>query len=97
MTTSVIGSQASTGSGRWTLCGSFIPKEEIVFFSQVILIYIVSITCIVNLALGVGDSTLWASLLSGGLGYLLPAPSLSKNGTFLPNAPVKQLDEVLSV
>ena len=88
---------ASGGNGsRWTLCGSNIPKEEIVFFTQVILIYVVSITCIVNLALGIGDSTLWASLLSGSLGYLLPSPTLSKNVSLLPNPPVKQLDEVLS-
>lgn len=62
---------------RWHLFGRRLPKAEIVFFCQVILIYIVVVTCIANLTLNVGKSHLWTSLLSGCLGYLLPNPTLS--------------------
>ena len=62
----------------WKWCGEHIPKEEIVFFTQVLLIYIVLICCIVNLSLGHGDDKTWTILLGSCLGYLLPNPSLSK-------------------
>jgi hypothetical protein len=64
--------------GRWVLFGKHIPKAEIVFFAQVIVLYIVIITSIVNLTLANGVSTLWTALLSSSLGYLLPNPTLEK-------------------
>ena len=83
-------SSGETSPRRWTLCGkSDIPKKEIIFFSQVILIYVVVVGCIINLSLDTGCcSTVWASMLSGCLGYLLPSPSFRKkrrNESFLPN------------
>ena len=54
------------------------PKEEIVYLCQVILLYIVIITCIVNLSIDNGNSNLWTALLSSSLGYMLPNPSLKK-------------------
>ena len=68
---------------RWWVCGSELPRDEIVFFAQVVISYIVIITCIINLSLKNGDSNLWTALLSCTLGYLLPAPSLQniKNPT----------------
>ena len=83
-----IPSLGSETTSRWNIFGNRVPKEEIVFISQVVLIYIVCITCIVNLSLGIENKSLWASLLSGGLGYILPSPTLKKNshnGSFLPN------------
>ena len=56
--------------------GKSIPKTEIQYISQVIIIYIVIITCIINLSLGNGDSNLWTALLSSCLGYMLPNPSM---------------------
>jgi len=73
----LVNQSMSVSSGRWNVFGNQIPKEEIVFFLQVILIYIVAITCIVNLTMNVENSTLWTSLLSASLGYMLPAPNLS--------------------
>ena len=58
----------------WTILGKKLPQTEVVFFTQVILIYIIIITCIVNLSLGEGNSNLWTCLLSSSLGYLLPNP-----------------------
>ena len=57
--------------------GSDVPKEEIVFFTQVILIYVIAITSIVNLTMEAKHETLWTSLLSASLGYMLPAPPLN--------------------
>jgi hypothetical protein len=67
-----------SSKGRWNVFGSHVPKEEIVFFSQVILIYVIAITSIVNLTLNTENSNLWTSLLSASLGYMLPAPNLSR-------------------
>jgi hypothetical protein len=60
----------------WSVFGREVPKGEIVFFSQVILIYMVICISLYNLSTGRDDSNLWISLLSGCLGYVLPSPSL---------------------
>ena len=67
-----------TGSDKWHVFGKQLPKSEIVFFVQVVLIYIVVITSIVNLTLNKDEGKLWTALLSSSLGYLLPNPSLKK-------------------
>ena len=67
----------SSHGGRWNVFGNEVPKEEIVFFTQVILIYVIAITSIVNLSLEAKNDTLWTSLLSASLGYMLPAPQMN--------------------
>ena len=62
----------------WTIAGKNIPSSEIVFFSQIILVYIVIITCIANLSLHNGPHDLWIALMSSSLGYILPSPAISK-------------------
>ena len=74
----------------WSLCGTDIPKAEVVFFTQVVLIYIVVLTSIVNLTLGNEYSNLWVALLSANIGYLLPNPSLKQNGQKLLSNTTKQ-------
>ena len=66
---------------NWKLFGKFVPRNEIVFICQVVILYIVILTCIVNLSIGNGDSNLWTALLSSSLGLMLPAPSFSKSKT----------------
>ena len=67
-----------------SLTGSFkvfrkrIRKPEVTFIFQVIILYIVIITCIINLSLKNGTSELWVSLLSYSLGCLLPSPKIKK-------------------
>ncbi len=51
-------------------------KNEIVFISQVLIVYIVVFTSIVNLSINNGDSNLWIALLGSCLGYILPSPKL---------------------
>lgn len=52
-------------------------KSVIIYFTQVILIYTVVVACIINLSIGQDNPALWSSLLSGALGYILPAPGTS--------------------
>ena len=63
---------------RWKFCGAKFPKEEIIYFCQVLTVYIVVITSIVNLCVSDKNTCLWSSLVSGSVGYLLPSPSISK-------------------
>jgi hypothetical protein len=70
----------SSGNNQWTipLTGKKMPKSELMFFVQVLLIYIVVLTSIVNLTINADNGKLWTALLSSSLGYLLPNPSLRK-------------------
>jgi hypothetical protein len=69
---------ARSSSQTWNMFGYAVPKQEVVFFSQVIILYIVILIGLVNIILDKGDKNLWLSLLSGSIGYLLPNPSLKK-------------------
>ena len=71
---------ASNDSTPWHLFGIKCPKEEIVFLCQVVILYTVIVISIYNLTVGHGDSNLWTALLSSSLGYLLPNPTLRRNG-----------------
>ena len=64
---------------HWDCMGRKLPKTEVTFFSQVIIIYIVIITCILNLSFNNGDSNLWTALMSASLGYILPSPKIKSH------------------
>lgn len=68
----------SDSSSKWNFMHWRFPKSEVVFFTQVILIYIVVIVSVYNLTIGHPDSKLWTALLTGNIGYLLPNPTLNK-------------------
>lgn len=70
---------------QWTWFGIEYPRREIVFFSQIFIIYTVIVTSIFNLSFNTGNTNLWTVLLSSCLGYLLPNPSVSKDGSLLHN------------
>ena len=53
-------------------------EEEMIYFCQVLMVYIVVITSIVNLCISDKNTCLWSSLVSGSVGYLLPSRSISK-------------------
>jgi len=65
-------------STQWPILGRKLPKSQIVFLVQVVLIYIVVIVSIVNLSLNKDEGKLWTALLSSALGYILPSPSLKQ-------------------
>jgi hypothetical protein len=65
----------------WPLFGRQFPRSEIVYLTQIILIYGVVIVSMLNLTLYTDKEehkTLWVSLLSGCLGYILPNPNIKK-------------------
>lgn len=68
-----------SSSGNWTIFGDVVPKNEVIFICQVVILYIVIVTCIINLSMKNGDSNLWVALLSSSLGIMLPQPSLSQS------------------
>ena len=64
-------------SGQWRVGKRYIPKSEIVFFSQTIIIFTVIVACIFNLSRSDRkDENIWTTLLGSCLGYMLPNPSL---------------------
>src|SRR5271163_922153 len=72
-------------------------QRQIIYYCQVVAIYIIVIACVVNLSLGGDKDTVWASMLSASIGYLLLSPKLkrSKNDALLPNAAQQQLASIL--
>ena len=62
----------------WILCGNHLPRSEIVFFVQTVLVFMlvgVSITCLA-LAKTCEETTVWVAVLSSSVGYMLPSPKL---------------------
>lgn len=66
-------------SKAWVLGSQRVPREEIVFFSQIIIIAIVVFTGLVNLTIGSDANSFWAGMVSGGVSALLPRPKMKKN------------------
>lgn len=64
---------------QWFMFGQKFPRSEIVFFTQMIIIGFVISVSVYNLSVECGDSSLWITLLSSCLGYVLPNPSLQRN------------------
>jgi hypothetical protein len=60
----------------WVTCGKKTPRSEVVFLSQVVILYTVIIISIYNLTVQSQNSTLWTALLSSRLAYLLPSPTI---------------------
>ena len=65
------------------------PKAEIVYFSQMLIVYVIIITSITNLSLQNGSTELWISLLSSCIGYALP-----NNGKASPS-PLREVPEAI--
>ena len=60
----------------WTICGERMPKNQVTFFSQIIVVYGVIIVSIVHISLQSPNQELWLVLLSSAFGYILPNPGL---------------------
>ncbi len=79
---------SSNNTSTWYVFGHHIPKQEVVFFTQVIILYLVIITSVINLSLHNGDPTLWSTLLGSCLGYVLPNPTIKRKTIVQPPATV---------
>ena len=52
----------------WRFCGHKVRQTQVMYFSQIFILYLIIITCIINLSIGNGDSNLWTALLSSSIG-----------------------------
>lgn len=77
----------------WTWGKRKVPKQEIEYFCQVILVYIIAISSILNLAFTESHTQLWTGALCLSIAYLLPNPRLVKTTatTTAATADVSQL------
>ncbi len=70
--------RTSERSGSWYFFGTSVPRTEVVYLSQVLLIFIVVVVALVNLTAQIGDPLLWSTTLGSSLGYMLPAPGIKR-------------------
>jgi hypothetical protein len=70
----------------WVTCGKKTPRSEVVFLSQVVILYTIIIVSIYNLTVQSQNSTLWTALLSSCLGYLLPSPTIKSKHVLADSA-----------
>lgn len=70
---------SSNTKSMWACLGRKIPRGEIVYFTQMIVVFIVVITSLYNLSTQHPNVNLWTILLSSTLGYSLPNPRLERN------------------
>ena len=69
----------SEGSNNWNCVSGRVPRSEIVFVVQVLLIFTIVGFCLYNLTVGSEHKDLYISLLSSSIGYILPNPKLKKH------------------
>ena len=62
--------------GDWGLCGTRVPKNQVTYMTQVILVYGIIAVSLSQLILQSADRDLWLVLLSTSVGYVLPSPRL---------------------
>lgn len=62
----------------WIFFGQRVPRSQILFLFQVLVVLIIVIVSIVNLSLSTKceELTVWVALLSSSIGYMLPAPKI---------------------
>lgn len=82
-------------SQEWRFFGSNVPKAEIVYVCQIVIVYAIIVTSIINLSLENGNPELWISLLCSAIGYALPSPSFG-HGRTLPISEQRLLENTLS-
>ena len=63
-------------SVNWKVFGHLVPRSEVVYICQMIIIFIVIISCIINLALNNGNSEMWVSFFGYAFGAMLPQPRI---------------------
>ena len=67
-----------TASQSIKLFGNSCPKSVFVFICQLLVVFTVICASIYNLSANSEDKTLWTSLLSSCIGYILPQPGIKK-------------------
>lgn len=76
------------GSMFWRFFGKRVPRTQLVFICQILIIYVVIGSSIYNLSVGNKPSSLWIGLLASCLGYCLPNPSIDPAAYSVPYPPL---------
>lgn len=76
------------GSTFWRFFGKSVPRTQLVFICQILIIYVVIGSSIYNLSVGNKPASLWIGLLASCLGYCLPNPSIDPTITNIPYPPL---------
>lgn len=66
-------------SRLWDVFGRQVPRSEIVYLCQIVVIYVVIGVSLFNLSQGNGPDNLWIALLGSCLGYVLPNPTIANS------------------
>ena len=64
------------GFSDWSWCGARVPKNQVTYMTQVVLVYCIIAVALSQLILQSSDRELWLVLLSTSVGYVLPSPKL---------------------
>ena len=76
-TNSTVGRHLYANSDYWLTCCGYTPKDQVVFMFQVVIAYIVIIVSLTNITFSSENTCLWATLVSGTIGYLLLSPTIN--------------------
>ena len=79
-------STTPSATSKWDMLGSKVPKTEVVYFSQIFILLIIILACILNLSVpslrsaeNAAPIELWIILLSTCIGCILPTPKLKSS------------------
>ena len=53
-------------------------KKEVLCYTQIAVLILIVVVCVINLSIGTGDQTAWTGMLATALGILLPQPGIDK-------------------
>ena len=82
----------STGNDqRWCCLGHKVPRTEIVFATQVFVVFVVVVVSLYNITTNHPNLNLWTILLSSSLGYILPNPRLETRVSKVKETPKNPL------
>ena len=68
--------RGETASVQFAEARDRIVKNRYAFFAQIIVVYMIIITSLVQISLRSLDKELWLMVLSSSIGYILPSPGL---------------------
>ena len=78
--TEFVYNETNSEKKSWKFCNNVtLPRSEVVFVAQMVVILILLTFCILKLSftkLGCEETSVWFSILSGLVGYVLPNPRI---------------------
>ena len=76
---SISSRDSSVSNSAWRICNQKMPKDEVVFLCQVLVLFTVLCCSLYNLTTKDEKSPLWISLLNASIFVMCPNPSLGRS------------------